>query len=32
MIRLLKTQDPRWWLGIGASIGLGMMTKYTMAF
>jgi 4-amino-4-deoxy-L-arabinose transferase-like glycosyltransferase len=32
MIRLLKSQDPRWWLGIGAVIGLGMLTKYTMAF
>lgn len=32
MIRLLKTEDPRWWLGIGAVIGLGFMTKYTMAF
>ena len=31
-IRLLKTDDPRWWLGIGAAIGLGMLTKYTMAF
>ena len=32
MIRLLKSDDPRWWLGIGVVIGLGMMTKYTMAF
>src|SRR5919198_1674747 len=32
MIRLLKSEGPRWWLGIGATIGLGMMTKYTMAF
>jgi 4-amino-4-deoxy-L-arabinose transferase-like glycosyltransferase len=32
VIRLLKSEDPRWWLGIGAVIGLGMMTKYTMAF
>ena len=32
MMRLLKSHDPRWWLGIGAVIGLGMMTKYTMAF
>jgi hypothetical protein len=31
IIRLLKSEDPRWWLGIGAVIGLGMMTKYTMA-
>ena len=30
VIRLLKSEDPRWWLPIGAVIGLGMMTKYTM--
>lgn len=32
VIRLFKSEDPRWWLAIGAVIGLGMMTKYTMAF
>jgi hypothetical protein len=32
MIRLLKSDDPRWWLGIGAVIGVGMMTKYTLIF
>jgi 4-amino-4-deoxy-L-arabinose transferase-like glycosyltransferase len=32
MIRLLKSQNARWWLAIGAVIGLGAMTKYTMAF
>ena len=32
MIRLLKSKNPRWWLGIGAAIGMGMMTKYTIAF
>jgi 4-amino-4-deoxy-L-arabinose transferase-like glycosyltransferase len=32
VVRLLKTDDPRWWLAIGASLGLGMMTKYMMAF
>lgn len=31
-IRLLKTENPRWWLGIGAAVGIGLMTKYTMAF
>jgi hypothetical protein len=31
-VRLLTTEDPRYWLGIGAGIGLGMMTKYTMIF
>jgi Dolichyl-phosphate-mannose-protein mannosyltransferase len=32
LIRLLKTENPRWWLGVGAMIGVGMMTKYTMVF
>jgi 4-amino-4-deoxy-L-arabinose transferase-like glycosyltransferase len=32
VIRLLKSDDPRWWVAIGATIGLGMQTKYTMAF
>jgi len=32
VVRLLKSENPRWWLGIGAAIGLGMMTKYTIAF
>ncbi len=32
MIRLLKSEDPRWWLAIGATIGLGMQTKYTMGY
>lgn len=30
VIRLLKSDDPRWWIPIGIVIGLGMMTKYTM--
>jgi 4-amino-4-deoxy-L-arabinose transferase-like glycosyltransferase len=32
LLRLLNTDNARWWLPIGAVIGLGMMTKYTMAF
>jgi len=32
VIRLLKSDDPRWCLAIGAVIGLGFMTKYTMGF
>ena len=32
VIRLLKNDDPRWWVAIGAAIGLGMMTKYTISF
>ena len=31
-IRLLRSEDQRWWLALGAVVGLGMMTKYTMAF
>jgi hypothetical protein len=30
VIRLLRSEDPRWWVAIGCCIGLGMMTKYTM--
>ncbi len=32
VVRLLRSEDARWWLGIGAAIGLGMMTKYTIIF
>src|SRR5262249_10299738 len=30
LVRLLKSGDPRWWVAIGAVIGLGMETRYTM--
>jgi 4-amino-4-deoxy-L-arabinose transferase-like glycosyltransferase len=29
--QLLRSHDARWWLGIGAVVGLGLMTKYTIA-
>ncbi len=32
VVHLLASNDARWWLAIGAVIGLGLMTKYTMAF
>jgi len=32
IIRLLKTDNPRWWLAIGASLGLGLQTKYSIIF
>jgi hypothetical protein len=32
VIRLLKTENPRWWLAIGATVGIGLMTKYTICF
>jgi Dolichyl-phosphate-mannose-protein mannosyltransferase len=30
MVRLLVSGNPRWWLGVGAAIGFGMLSKYTM--
>jgi len=30
MVRLLVSGDPRWWLAVGAAIGFGMLSKYTM--
>jgi|ERR1035437_289736 4-amino-4-deoxy-L-arabinose transferase-like glycosyltransferase len=32
VIRLLKTGNPRWCLPIGAVIGVGLMTKYSIIF
>jgi hypothetical protein len=32
VIRLLKSDHPRWWIAIGAAIGLGLLTKYSLAF
>ncbi|MGH9533797.1 MAG: glycosyltransferase family 39 protein [Terriglobales bacterium] len=32
LARLLRTNNPRWWLAIGAFAGMGLMTKYSMAF
>src|SRR5208337_344348 len=31
-MRLLKSGDPRWWLAIGAAIGMGLLTKYAIVF
>jgi hypothetical protein len=31
-VRLLKSENPRWWLAVGAAIGLGLETKYSIAF
>jgi len=31
-IRLLKTENPRYWLAIGAALGLGLLTKYSVVF
>ena len=32
VIRLLKSRRPRWWLAIGADIGIGLLTKYSIVF
>jgi 4-amino-4-deoxy-L-arabinose transferase-like glycosyltransferase len=31
-IRLLKSDDTRWWIPIGATVGLGLLTKYSIVF
>jgi len=30
VIRLLKSENPRWWVAIGVVMGIGFETKYTM--
>jgi hypothetical protein len=32
VIRLLRSGDGRWWIAVGAAIGLGLMTRYTTAW
>jgi len=32
VIRVLRSDDPRWWLAVGLTVGLGMLAKYSMAF
>lgn len=32
MIRLTRSDDPRWWIAIGAVIGAGVLTRYTIVF
>ena len=32
IVRLVESNDPRRWVAIGATIGVGVMTKYTMGF
>ena len=31
-IRLLRTENPRWWLAIGAAVGMGLLSKYSIVF
>lgn len=32
LVRLLNSEDPRWWVPIGGALGLGMETRYTIGF
>src|SRR5215813_11913049 len=32
LVRLCKSGDARWWIGIGFALGLGMETRYTAGF
>ena len=32
VIRLLKTENSRWWMAIGATVGVALLTKYDIAF
>lgn len=32
VVKLLRSGDARWWVPVGAAVGLGMMAKYAIAF
>ncbi|HKW56435.1 MAG TPA: glycosyltransferase family 39 protein [Candidatus Acidoferrum sp.] len=32
LLRLMKSEDARWWIAIGAMLGMGMGTRYTAGF
>jgi Dolichyl-phosphate-mannose-protein mannosyltransferase len=32
LIRLLNSDNPKWWLAVGAALGLGLETKYSIVF
>ncbi len=32
LVRLVKGADPRWWLAIGAILGISLQSKYTVVF
>jgi len=32
LIRLFKSEDSRWWLAVGAALGIGLLTKYSILF
>lgn len=29
---VLRTENPRWWLAVGAAVGMGILSKYAIAF
>ncbi|HEX3985216.1 MAG TPA: glycosyltransferase family 39 protein [Acidobacteriaceae bacterium] len=29
---VLRTENPRWWLAVGAAVGVGILSKYSIAF
>jgi hypothetical protein len=32
LVWLIESDDPRWWVGIGLTIGVGLLTKYSILF
>lgn len=32
VVRLLKSQNPRWWIALGITLGIGLQTKYSIVF
>lgn len=32
LIRLCRDESPRWWIALGAAVGLGLLTKFSAAF
>ena len=32
VVRLIETDDRRWWVAVGAVVGVGFLTKYTILF
>jgi 4-amino-4-deoxy-L-arabinose transferase-like glycosyltransferase len=32
VVRMIRTEDARWWLLVGAALGFGLLTKFSIAF